>query len=166
MNSVLIGGYALLAHNVQRLTFDIDFMIIDSEFERIEKQILDLGYSVRNRQDAFIQLKSGKAGIRDIDFLLCDSETMEILLSEAVEVEISGVVFKVASPTHMIEMKLHAIANNPGRELKDKSDIIELMRLNAIDPRQNRILAIFEKYSLLQLYETVIAEIEKRRRNE
>ena len=35
VRSVLVGGYALIANNVQRMTFDIDFSITADDFTKI-----------------------------------------------------------------------------------------------------------------------------------
>ena len=70
VQEVLVGGYALIAHKVQRFTFDIDFMITREAAIKIEPDLINAGYVVQNRQEAFIQFKSGNPGIRDIDFLI------------------------------------------------------------------------------------------------
>ena len=153
---VLVGGYALIANKVQRMTFDIDFMMTETDYSKIEKEILEMGYSVLNRQDAFVQLKSEKKGLRDLDFLMSDSNTIESLISQGSEITIAGETFFVPSPIHLIEMKLHSIANNKNRELKDIPDIVQLMRMNTIDPNETRVRTLFQKYHLMEWYDRVV----------
>lgn len=153
---VLVGGYALIANKVQRMTFDIDFLMTETDYSKIEQDVIKMGYSVLNRQDAFVQLKSDKKGLRDLDFLISDSDTVESLISHGKEISIAGERFVVPSPMHLIEMKLHSIANNKNRELKDIPDIVQLMRMNAIDPKEKRISNLFKKYHLMDLYESII----------
>lgn len=165
VRAVLVGGYALIANKVQRMTFDIDFMMTDSDYSRIEKELLEMGYSVMNRQDAFVQLKAGKKGLRDLDFLMSDSNTIENLISEGRKITIAGEPFFVPSPMHLIEMKLHSVANNRNREFKDFPDVVQLIRMNGIDPKETRLRAMFAKYHLMDLHHRVLQAFQDRNLN-
>ncbi|MCJ7813208.1 hypothetical protein MUP95_07840, partial [bacterium] len=125
-----------------------------------------MGYSVLNRQDAFVQLKSEKKGLRDLDFLMSDSNTIESLISQGREITIAGETFFVPSPIHLIEMKLHSIANNKNRELKDIPDVVQLMRMNTIDPNETRVRTLFQKYHLMELYDSVVHALKDWKWNE
>jgi hypothetical protein len=155
VKSVLVGGYALAANNVQRMTFDIDFMITLGDYEKIEQELLGAGYSLFNKKEAFIQLKSSIVGQRDLDFLISDEKTITTVISQGHKVTIAGKSFIVPSPMHLIEMKLHSIAGNSRREMKDLPDIVQLMKTNAIDSSEERVKKLFEKYRLVEMYERV-----------
>ena len=43
---VLVDGYALIANKVQRMTFDIDLIISEKEFNKIEHDVLQAGYEI------------------------------------------------------------------------------------------------------------------------
>jgi hypothetical protein len=156
VQEVLVGGYALIAHKVQRSTFDIDFMITREAAIKIEPDLINAGYVVQNRQEAFIQFKSGNPGIRDIDFLIGDYHTVKMLIANGKKVMIAGESFIIPSPEHLIEMKLHSITGNKMRELKDFPDIVQLMKANAIDPLDEKIKKMFEKYKASGFYKKVI----------
>jgi hypothetical protein len=156
VRAILVGGYALIANKVQRTTFDIDFMITGIDCDNIEPDLANAGYSVSNRQDAFVQFKSTVAGLRDIDFLIGDARTVEKIIVQGKTVSIAGESFFIPSPLHLIEMKLHSIAGNKRRELKDFPDIVQLLTANAIDPAGAPIKELFEKYKLKGLYEKII----------
>ena len=47
---VLVGGYALIVNKVQRMTFDIDFIVTAVDCSRIEPDIIKAGYSIFNRK--------------------------------------------------------------------------------------------------------------------
>ena len=104
---VLVGGYAIIAYKIQRMTFDIDFLLTADDFAKIESDIFALGYSVFNRQNAFVQLKSEALGLRDLDFLLSDPKTANSLIQNGRTVVIAGESFIVPSPLHLVAMKLH-----------------------------------------------------------
>ena len=154
--AILVGGYALIANKVQRMTFDIDFLVTERDILKIEQEIIKAGYSVFNRQDAFLQFKSSKKGLRDIDFLISDPGTINILISQGNDFTIDGEAFIIPSPNHLIAMKLHSIANNKARKLKDLQDIIQLIVMNGIDPANGDIKRMFKKYNAWDLYEQEI----------
>src|SRR5664279_3352162 len=122
---VLVGGYAVISYKIQRSTSDIDFMVSNDDYKKIESDMFDLGYSIFNKTDAFVQLRGNKTGLRDIDFLLGDGPTVQGLLSNGRNVVIAGESFIVPSPLHLIAMKLHSLAGNSYRELKDFPDIVQ-----------------------------------------
>lgn len=156
VQGVLVGGYALIAKKVQRMTFDIDFILTETDYLKIEHELIEMGYSVLNRQDAFVQLKSEKKGWRDLDFLISDADTIEILISQGEKTMIAGETFIVPSPMHLIEMKLHSIANNKRRELKDFPDIVQLIKMNDINMNEHAVERIFQKYHLMDLFDRMI----------
>ena len=156
VQAVLVGGYALIANKVQRMTFDIDFMVTKESSIKIEQDIINAGYSELNRQEAFVQFKSGKVGLRDIDFLIGDMQTVETLIENGKKVLIAGEPFIVPSLEHLIAMKLHSIAGNKMKELKDFPDIVQIMNANDIDPHSEIIRNIFEKYKMTGFYQRVI----------
>lgn len=160
VHPLLVGGYAVISYAIQRMTFDIDFMMTADECARLEPDVLALGYSVFNRKDAFVQYKScSSSGYRDLDFLLADRSTVEKLTSSGKTVSIAGEAFTVPSPLHLIAMKLHTLAQNPQRELKDLQDIVGLMRGSRIDPTEPEVRRIFEKYQAMRYYAKVVGYV-------
>lgn len=159
---VLVGGYAVNAHKVQRMTFDIDFMVSLSDYAKIERDLLDLGYSIFSRQDNFIQMKTEKHGLRDLDFLIGDVHTIDELVKEGRTFDIAGEAFVIPSPLHLIAMKLHSMAGNAERERKDLPDVIQLMMVNSIDPGKEEIKAMFLRYKAEHLYDRVLGELKAR----
>lgn len=157
VHGVLVGGYALVANKVQRMTFDIDFMITENDCKTIELDLIEAGYSLFNRQEAFVQFKTDKLGLRDLDFLIGDRHTVEMLIAEGKTISIVGETFAVPSPKHLIAMKLHSIAGNQKRELKDFPDVVQLMLANGINPLDGAIRKMFEKNNQMDLYQRVVA---------
>lgn len=156
VRAVLVGGYSLIANKVQRMTFDIDFMVTLEDCGKIEPELLAAGYSVFNRQSAFVQFKCENPGFRDLDFLIGDRQTIDQLASEGKTIRIAGKPFIVPSPKHLIAMKLHSIAGNRKREIKDFPDIVQLMKANGIDPASDEIKNLFRKYDLMDLYNRIL----------
>jgi hypothetical protein len=149
---ILVGGYALNVNFVQRATFDIDFMTTIEEYKKFESDLLLYGYSIYNRQDGFIQLKSSVFGLKDIDFLITNEPTINKLVAEGKQRSIGNRVFTVASPMHLLAMKLHSITGNPKRTLKDTPDIIALCELDEVKEKKDEAKEIFEKYNQMILF--------------
>jgi hypothetical protein len=156
IRGVLVGGYALIANKVQRTTFDIDFMVTAADCGKIEPDLIKSGYCIFNRQDAFVQFRSTVPGLRDIDFLIGDPHTVETIIRQGKSIGIAGELFAIPSALHLIEMKLHSIAGNKRRELKDFPDIVQLLTANGIDPAEKHIEELFTRYHLQDLYKRLM----------
>jgi len=153
---VLVGGYAVISYKIQRMTFDVDFLITTEDYLKVEQELLALGYSIVNKNEVFVQFKSDVFGLRDIDFLISDAKTVNSVLNNGRKITIAGKSFVVPSLLHLIAMKLHSIAGNEEREVKDLPDVIQLMVVNGINPEKDEIKQLFVKYNLLEIYEKVI----------
>lgn len=66
---------------------------------------------------------------------------------------------KVPGVTHMIMLKLHAMKNNIGRELKDLSDIVKILRNspNAIDDQELNKICL--RYGPEEIYAKIKAAL-------
>lgn len=157
---VLVGGYALNVHNVQRMTFDVDFMITAKDYAKMEPDLLSLGYGVANRQDAFVQLKSQRVGLRDLDFLLGDWATVDGLVKNGQRTVIAGEEFIVPSVGHLIAMKLHSIQGNKARESKDLPDIVAIMKANDMDPTGEEFQQLCTEYGNADLRQRITKALE------
>jgi hypothetical protein len=152
IHAVLVGGYAMNAYRLQRMTFDIDFMICEKDLDKIKPVLLSVGYEIFNQTNAFVQFKSNQQGLRDIDLLLVDENTLSKILSQGKTVHFAQSDFIVPSAVHLLAMKLHAIHGNKDRRIKDIPDISHLVKSGEINLSDGAIRQIFEKYEALELY--------------
>lgn len=159
IQAILVGGYAVITYKVQRMTFDIDILLTTTDFEKVENDIVNLGYSYINKTDAFVQLKNSDLYFRDLDFILTDENTYQKICNEGMLVTIAQEKFIVPSIFHIIAMKLHAITFNPDREMKDLADIVQLIANNQLDPKEDKIKVLFLNYNANELYEKVLKAI-------
>ena len=156
ITSVIVGGYALIVNKVQRMTFDIDFMLTQEDCKKLEPELLDFGYTVLSRQEAFLQLNGKRTGLRDLDFLITDKNTLNKIIADGKKTIIAGQEFNIPSPKHLIMMKIHSISENKKRELKDLPDIVQLLEANSINPSSSEIKEMFEKFNEKSLYKKVL----------
>jgi hypothetical protein len=64
--------------------------------------------------------------------------------------------YPVASPEHLIAMKLFAVYNEPDRKFKDLADIKEIINNTEVD--KETIKKLFKKYALEEYYESIAGE--------
>ncbi|MBI5872819.1 MAG: nucleotidyltransferase [Candidatus Omnitrophica bacterium] len=160
---VLIGGFALNYYKYARQTLDVDFLITKRDFEKILPFLGSAGYTVESRQDVFVRLVFGKGDflMMDIDFMFVDEETLGKILEDSPTTEIAGCRLRVPSLENLIAMKLHAIKHNQAQRLaKDISDIINLIKINQIDAKEERFKAVCLKYGTPEIYHKILEACE------
>ncbi|MBI3307244.1 MAG: nucleotidyl transferase AbiEii/AbiGii toxin family protein [Candidatus Omnitrophica bacterium] len=122
------------ARGYQRVTLDVDFMITETDYEKIKPLILAMGYIEVARTPVAAKLRAETKGLLDIDFIFVEIETFQAIQKEC-KIEIfQDAEFLVPKPEYLIALKLHAIKQQPTiRELKDLNDIVELIKANGIN---------------------------------
>jgi hypothetical protein len=158
--SVLIGGFAINYYKVTRQTADIDFLITKDDFERILSLLEDKGYKLDYTQEVFARLIGEKAYLIDIDFMFVDKETLDKIVNAGRQINIAGQKLIVPSLNHLIALKLHAIKYNPKiREYKDLSDIIELIKANKLNVKNEEFKNLCLRYGTGELYHKILERI-------
>ncbi len=154
---VLIGGQALGAHGYQRLTLDVDFLITEGDFNLLREPLSKAGYREVVRTDVAVKLSSDAEDLIDIDFMFVDTKTFEKIKGEGKEESYDGHPFCVPKLEHLIALKLHAIKQQPKvRELKDLSDIVELIRRNRVDVGSEAFRSTCLNFGTPELYQKIL----------
>ena len=158
---VLIGGFAVNYYRVTRQTADVDFLITKEDFNKISDYLQKVGYKTNLIQDNFVQLKSTKISLMDVDFMFVDRETLNKILKESKKIKIVRQEFLVPSLDHLIALKLHSIKYNQKIRLtRDLPDIINLVRINDVDIRNNKFKALCLKYGTGGIYQKILEAFE------
>lgn len=153
---ILIGGFAVNFYRVTRNTIDIDFLITKSDFKKIEKTLIEAGYSENFVTGVAVRMSSGKDAL-DIDFMIVDDATRSKILGEGKQVEIVGEKLIIPSVNHLIALKLHAIKHNmKNRILKDLPDIIDLIKTHNVDFKSGDFKDICLQYGNEEIYKKVL----------
>lgn len=154
---VLIGGFAINYYNVARQTADIDFLITKEDFDKISASLEETGYKQASSQDNFVQLKSSRLPLMDIDFMFIDKETLTKILNEGKQIKIAGQKFIVPSLSHLIALKLHSIKYNPKLRLTtDFPDIINLIRINKVNVEDAHFKELCLKFGSEKIYQRIL----------
>ncbi len=127
---LLIGGYALQAYGVTRLTLDVDVLVAEAHAGLVDAGLLQAGYSPVARTEIFARYRHPSTVLPDVDVLYVDGETAGKMSQAATPYGVAGANCLVPALSHLVGMKLHAIRMNPLREARDFADIVELMRAN------------------------------------
>ncbi|MDD2600106.1 MAG: hypothetical protein PHO37_12920 [Kiritimatiellae bacterium] len=143
---LLIGGMALPAFDVVRQTIDLDCLIAASQEGVLRDVLVAAGYNEAARTAMFVRYSSPSVYHYDVDVLLVDDITFEKILADSQLFNAGLGSFYVPSLAHMIMLKLHAMKNNRSRELKDLSDIVELLRANPGEIAEKALQAMCRKY--------------------
>lgn len=156
ISCILIGGFAVNFYKVARQTADVDFLITKEDFSKILALLKKAGYKEILTQDNFIQLKSSRLSLMDIDFIFVDEETLRKIKSNGKTIQIAGQKLIVPSLNDLIALKLHSIKYNPKIRLsKDLPDIVNLMRINRVDVKDAKFKELCLKYGTEEIYKNL-----------
>jgi hypothetical protein len=129
---LLIGGYGLEAHAIQRDTRDIDFLIATESVPLIERVLFDLGYQRTELSNLCGRYTHPFKDVIPVDLLLVNTATMDKLWNDRIPHIFAEHHLFAPSISSYIALKLHAIKWNERRFAKDANDIVRL--LQAADP--------------------------------
>lgn len=157
---ILIGGFAVNYYKVTRQTADVDFLITKDDFNKISGLLEDVGYKRDIVHDVFTRFGSTNF-LMDIDFMFVDKETFDKIAVGGQEVIIAGQKFRVPSLNNLIALKLHSIRYNPKlREYKDLPDIINLIKVNKVNFKNQKFQELCLKYGTEEIYKKMLNSLE------
>lgn len=131
VEALLIGGYALQAYGVVRQTMDVDCVMADLDSAALAEILSRAGYSESVKTENFIRYVHTSIYLMDIDVVFVDRHTFDRMLQQSQSYCVGSVELRVPSLSHLVALKLHAMKNNPRREVRDLADIVELFRSNS-----------------------------------
>jgi predicted nucleotidyltransferase len=143
---LLVGGFALPVFGVVRQTVDVDCLIAEGALSRFSDVLTREGYAEIERTPNFVRYRHGSGHLMDVDALLVDLDTFDGMRKESVSGQVGPLSARVPSLRHLIALKLHAIKNNPKREPRDVSDIVDLLRANPDTIATSELRELCEKY--------------------
>ena len=144
----LIGGLAVVAHQVVRATQDVDFLVEAEAADKVHDALLDLGYQCLYRSEDAANYVRGTEGL---DLLYARRPLARRLLAQASARKTPMGHLRVISVEGLIGFKLQGFVNDATRT-RDLDDIRALMqrhraRLNMDELRE--YFALFNQTDLL-----------------
>ena len=125
---MLICAYALQAYDVVRQTMDLDCLVVNEDECVLASVLRDAGYLEKQRTEAFVRYSHPSIWFMDVDVMIVDRGTFDKMYAQSCDRDVQSRGVRVPCLPHLIALKLHAVKNNPKRELKDMGDIVELLR--------------------------------------
>lgn len=157
---LLIGGYGLEAHRVQRDTRDIDFAVVSESVPEVEKILFGLGYERTSLNNLCGRYDHPSGPVIPVDLLLVNQDTMAKLLQDSVPHEFLGLEIRAPSVPSFIALKLHAIKWNAKRFGKDASDIVRLIEQNPEAVSMEQLKELCDKFAspgVFEKFQTLLA---------
>ena len=155
LHVLLIGGHALQAYGITRQTLDIDWITSDEDIAVIRKIMIEKGFGILAQTENFLRFHHQKTGVMDIDVLLVDRKTLQIMYDAGTDYRYGNMQWRIPSPLHLIALKLHAIKNNPRRESRDVADILDLIRLTENKISVEDLHQLCRKYGPEGIYQRI-----------
>jgi hypothetical protein len=154
---VVIGGHAVAAHGYGRQTLDLDLLVRDEDRPAWLELLLALGYRVFHEDPAFVQLAAPTAAHWPVDLLLVDEPTFAGVVAEARDVDLGAERVPIPSLEHLLALKLHALRGaRPPRDLKDLTDVVQLVQANGLDVRGEPFRALCLKYATPEIHDRIV----------
>ena len=156
LDFLIIGGLAVIFHGYSRDTADLDLLIRRNERPEWLGLFSQMGYSIHEERDAFVQLSPPEAGAWPVDLMFVVDPTFDPILAAGISVEMFGAPVKIPILEHLIALKLHALKHGHIRRyLKDWLDVENLVRIHGLDVRSEKWKQLFLKYGTLEIYEKI-----------
>jgi hypothetical protein len=153
---LIIGGYAVIAYGYARTTFDLDFLVRQSQREEWRRNLESLGYSAFAEHAAFMQFSAPEGGV-DLDLMLVNDETFDRMQPEARPICFGPIKSKMVSLDHLIALKLHVMKQGLAhRTIRDMDDMITLALKNGLDIASEHYKQLFLKYGTQEIYEKAL----------
>lgn len=153
---IVIGGLAVVIHGYSRDTADLDLLVRRNDRGAWLAMLSDLGYTLFQERENFIQLAPPKQGAWPVDLMLVQDSTFFPMVESAMTSDMYGARVKIPTLDHLLALKLHALKHGHiGRYTKDLLDVEALVRVNALDMKSERMKQLFTKYGTMKLYEQV-----------
>jgi len=156
VSAILIGGFAVNHYGVMRQTQDVDFLMVEEAYDKVQPLFEKAGCGEVIRNNLFARLENKKWLPSELDIVFVNPETFEGILEESETAEIQGRKFKVPSLDHLLALKLHAMKQNLRRRgFRDITDVLDLARENRIDVKGKKFGELCLKYAGKEVYRIV-----------
>lgn len=162
LNYLVIGGHAVITHGFARNTFDLDLIVHRIDREKWTDLWIKYGYLIKNETPTFLQLVSIDKQFPDVDLMFVTEDTYAKMEVESKPAPPWGMGSKVVSLAHLLALKCHALKHgHEDRFAKDEGDVIQLFKINHLDPQENQWRELILKHGSPELYEKICQKIRK-----
>lgn len=148
----LIGGLAVVAHQVVRATKDVDFLVEAEAADKVHVALLDLGYQCLYRSEDAANYVRGMEGL---DLLYAHRPLARRLLEQATERETPMGRMRIISVEGLIGFKLQGYVNDATR-IRDLDDIRALFKIHRASLNMDELREYFSLFNQLKLFDELL----------
>ncbi len=150
---LIIGGYAVGAHGHTRPTFDVDFLVRQSDRDAWFQRILSMGMTLHGESRAFAQFNQPDDD--GLDLMFVNETTFGKMWPASETRTFETVEARVPCLDHLLALKLHVLRQELAhRTSKDADDVEVLLRRNKVNLSYTHYEQLFLKYGNREIYET------------
>ena len=142
----LVGGLAVVAHQVVRATKDVDFLVEAEAADRVHVALLDLGYQCLYRSEDAANYVRASEGL---DLLYAHRPLARRLLAQALARETPMGRMRIISVEGLIGFKLQGFVNDATR-IRDLEDIRALLKIHRDSLDMNKLREYFSLFNKLE----------------
>ncbi len=148
----LIGGLAVVAHQVVRATKDVDFLVEAEAADKVHVALLDLGYQCLYRSEDAANYVRGMEGL---DLLYAHRPLARRLLEQATERETPMGRMRIISVEGLMGFKLQGYVNDATR-IRDLDDIRALFKIHRASLNMDELREYFSLFNQLKLFDELL----------
>lgn len=153
----VVGGVALAAYGIARMTIDLDLVIDGDNQEPAIGTLESLGYETLHRSRGYSNHQHADSTFGRVDVVYVRGTTSQQLFEACRRLDgPGGVEILVPAAEHLAAMKVVAMKNDPDRLWQDLADIRQILTLPGVD--RQAIRASFDRHGLTEHYR----ELEKK----
>ena len=125
----LIGGLALSFAGYQRMTYDIDFMVLLKDQNELDRIMVGFGYQRLYRSENVANYSHSLKALGQVDFLFARRTYSLLMLQRAHVKDVFGHSMKVIRPEDLIGLNVQSSSNDSTRFAQDWADIEEIFKV-------------------------------------
>ena len=151
----VVGGIALAAYGLPRMTVDLDFVVELRAQEELIRFAESLGYRTLHRSSGYSNHQHPDNLIwGHLDFIYVHGETSQEIFAGCCRfLGPGGLEMPVPKAEHLVAMKVLAMKNNPDRTFQEMADIRFLLTLPEVDA--TRVEGYFERHGMGKRFDDI-----------
>ncbi|MCK4352682.1 nucleotidyltransferase [candidate division WOR-3 bacterium] len=123
----LMGGFSLAMLGIPRTTVDLDFLVHEGDFKKIDKIMKIMSYKLVFKTENVSQYVGKALSLGEVDFVHAFRKYSKKMLKRAQVRKIDDLTIKVLCPEDIIGLKIQAMINDPTRKNRELADIESIL---------------------------------------
>ena len=157
---LIVGGTAVQMYGFSRFTKDFDCVVASDREAELATAMRKAGFDEFVRNALVVRYRHSVHTDWIVDTLLVNAETFAKMWGERREIRLAARSLTVAAPLHIASMKLHAMRQNPTRQMFDLLDVLELLQHDRGNWTLDEVRTACERYGPAGIFDTIRPHLE------